>query len=278
LAFKTARQGVPGVVFIEYPLDVIWPRSMSDTIINPPNVKQQGNSLNRDAIIAKLQHLYLKRHFENVHRDAFKDLPPLMNHICTHSPPQSQFVLALLQQLSKSVRPVLVIGSQAIRAGSVLALQSGLSSLGVPIYLSGMARGLMGRNHPLQMRHQRGVALAKADFVLLAGVPCDFRLNYGRSISRAAFLTTINLSSSTLSKNTDIRRPNLRVLGDSLSYLLSLAQTKTDSKRWAEWTKFLTAECQKKRRTNQQNDPTRNGKFSKRWSAVCSSYPPVQGN
>jgi thiamine pyrophosphate-dependent acetolactate synthase large subunit-like protein len=57
--------------------------------------------------------------------------------------------------------------------------------LGVPVYLSGMARGLLGREHPLQMRHQRRQALREADCVLLAGVPCDFRLDYGRTCGAA---------------------------------------------------------------------------------------------
>jgi hypothetical protein len=50
-------------------------------------------------------------------------------------------------------RPLLVIGSQALlRAGADRAGRGG-GRLGVPVYLSGMARGLLGRDHPLQMRH-----------------------------------------------------------------------------------------------------------------------------
>jgi acetolactate synthase-1/2/3 large subunit len=49
-----------------------------------------------------------------------------------------------------------------------------------------MARGLLGRDHRLQLRHQRRAALREADLVVLAGVPCDFRLDYGRQIGRRA--------------------------------------------------------------------------------------------
>ena len=66
--------------------------------------------------------------------------------------------------------------------------------LGVPVYLSGMARGLLGRDHPLQLRHQRREALREADCVLLAGVPCDFRLDYGRHVRRSATLIAANRS------------------------------------------------------------------------------------
>ena len=64
----------------------------------------------------------------------------------------------------------------------------------MPVYLSGMARGLLGPQHPLQMRHARRNALREADCVLLAGVPCDFRLDYGRHVRRAATLIAANRS------------------------------------------------------------------------------------
>lgn len=44
-----------------------------------------------------------------------------------------------------------------------------METLGVPCFLGGMARGLLGRNHPLHIRQNRSAALKKADVVLLAG-------------------------------------------------------------------------------------------------------------
>lgn len=46
-----------------------------------------------------------------------------------------------------------------------------METLGVPCFLGGMARGLLGRNHPLHIRQNRSAALKKADVVLLAGGP-----------------------------------------------------------------------------------------------------------
>ena len=46
--------------------------------------------------------------------------------------------------------------------------------------------------------------LREADLVLLAGVPCDFRLGYGRSIPRRARLVAANRSADDLALN---RRP-----------------------------------------------------------------------
>jgi thiamine pyrophosphate-dependent acetolactate synthase large subunit-like protein len=42
-----------------------------------------------------------------------------------------------------SERPLILIGSQAVRAQGTDALRSALESLGVPVYLSGMGRGLL---------------------------------------------------------------------------------------------------------------------------------------
>ena len=44
------------------------------------------------------------------------------------------------------------------------------------------------------MRHERRKALREADCVLLAGVPCDFRLDYGRHVRRSATLIAANRS------------------------------------------------------------------------------------
>jgi hypothetical protein len=42
--------------------------------------------------------------------------------------------------------------------------------LNIPCFLGGMARGLLGRNSEIQMRHCRKDALKEADVVILAGM------------------------------------------------------------------------------------------------------------
>src|SRR5690606_26854840 len=80
--------------------------------------------------------------------------------------------------------------------------------------------------HPLWFRHQRTEALKSADLVLLFGVPCDFRLNYGRHIGGRAKLVTVNLDPSELRKN---RWPTLGVTGDPASFLWALADAAGDT-------------------------------------------------
>ena len=44
-----------------------------------------------------------------------------------------------------------------------------LQELGIPCFLGGMARGLLGRNSNLHIRQRRRDALKEADLVILAG-------------------------------------------------------------------------------------------------------------
>ena len=131
-------------------------------------------------------------------------------------------------RLRRARRPVLVIGNQAMlhagdpgQAASADRLAAAVAALGVPTYLASTARGLLGVDHPLQLRHARGKALREADLVILAGYPADFRLDYGRQISRRATLIAANLSDEQMNLN---RRPDLGVLGDPGLFLVALAE------------------------------------------------------
>ena len=67
-----------------------------------------------------------------------------------------------------------------------------LQTLGVPCFLGGMSRGLLGRNSPIQCRQKRGECLKQADTIILLGSVCDFRLSYGRSLNRKAKIIAVN--------------------------------------------------------------------------------------
>ncbi len=151
---------------------------------------------------------------------------------------RERVVRAAAAALSRAERPVLVIGSQAVsRASEAPRLAAAVERLGVPVYLSGMARGLLGRDHALLMRHERRQALRESDCVVLAGAPCDFRLDYGRHIRRAATLIAANLSAKEARLN---RRPDVAAIGDPGMFLESLAGPATQpSRRWPAWLQEL---------------------------------------
>jgi acetolactate synthase-1/2/3 large subunit len=149
-------------------------------------------------------------------------------------------VEAAAAALARAERPLMVIGSQALSiAAEAPRIAAAVAQLGIPVYLSGMARGLLGRDHPLQMRHQRRAALRESDCVVLAGVPCDFRLDYGRHVRRSATLIAANRSAKEARMN---RRPDIAAIGDAGLFLerlvAPLAQT---GGRWTSWIEDLRA-------------------------------------
>jgi thiamine pyrophosphate-dependent acetolactate synthase large subunit-like protein len=102
----------------------------------------------------------------------------------------------------------------------------------VPAYLSGMARGLLGREHALQMRHARREALRASDCVLLAGVACDFRLDYGRHVRRSATLVAANRGAREARLN---RRPTIAAIGDAGAFIERLAASLGERARREAW-------------------------------------------
>jgi len=134
-----------------------------------------------------------------------------------------------------------VIGSQALAGGDAPAVAEAVGRLGIPVYLSGMARGLLGRDHPLQMRHQRRQALRESDCVVLAGVPCDFRLDYGRHIRRSSTLIAANRSARDARLN---RRPTIAAIGDAGLFLQKLATASSSGAPHESWIAQLRARDQ----------------------------------
>ena len=112
-------------------------------------------------------------------------------------------------------------------------MAASLERLGAPVFLGGMARGLLGGSSSVQCRHSRGVALKKADLIILCGVSADFRLNYGRSLPKAARIVTINRDQAELDKNTDLFwKPAAKVLSDPCDFMLKTLDSQRDFSGW----------------------------------------------
>ncbi|MBK9136135.1 MAG: thiamine pyrophosphate-binding protein [Betaproteobacteria bacterium] len=230
-AFEIAMSGVPGPVFIECPVDLLYPEAEIRQWYADAAGKGQ-------ALPDRALRWYLNRHAERMFAGADATVPAPR----TVTPPRAgeAALHRAAARLEQAKRPLIVIGSQAVvQADEAAQLAEAVGRLNVPVYLSGMARGLLGRDHPLQMRHARRQALREADCVLLAGVPCDFRLDYGRHVRRGATLVAANRSAKDARLN---RRPDVLALGDAGQFIRALAQTlPTALEHWAEWTATLRA-------------------------------------
>jgi len=74
--------------------------------------------------------------------------------------------------------------------------------------------------------------------VLLAGVPCDFRLDYGRHVRRSATLVAVNRSAKDARLN---RRPTIAAIGDAGLMLEALARQIGERARRPDWVAELRA-------------------------------------
>ncbi len=231
-AFLIAQEGVPGPVFVECPVDVLYPEHVVREWYGAASPDDDAMSLG-----ARFKRAYLRRHLDRVFGTG-EDDPSPEPALPVIAPVTAGDVQRAAVQVAAARRPVLLVGSQAmLRPGSVAELVDAVDQLGLPVFLSGMARGLLGPAHPLLMRHQRGDALREADLVVLAGVPCDFRLDYGRQINRKAAVVAVNRSRRDLTRN---RRPTVPLCEDPAEFLCRLArEAPPPPSAWTEWRERL---------------------------------------
>src|SRR4051794_1388006 len=83
--------------------------------------------------------------------------------------------------LAIASQPVIVAGTGAYWARAEHELDGAARIAQAPVFLNGMARGMLGRNHPFQVLGNRREALKAADVVLLLGAEFDFRLGFGQA-------------------------------------------------------------------------------------------------
>ncbi len=231
-AFATAREGVQGPAFVELPVDLLY----AEPIVR----RWYGEASGKGRSISEaLLRYYINRHLERLFGGS-RSLPALAPRNVAAPAVRSSPVKAAAAALTQAKRPLAIIGSQTLAASTnPVLVAAAIERLSVPVYLSGMARGLLGRDDPLQLRHQRRQALKEADCVILAGVPCDFRLDYGRQIRRSATLIAANRSRMDARLN---RRPDIAAIGDVALFLEQLADRSGGVHgRWAEWIAALHA-------------------------------------
>ena len=230
-AFALAQAGVPGPVFVECPVDLLY----DEASIRQWYAEAGGKGT---ALADRALRWVLNRHVRRMFEGGAETAAPAVAPVAVPQPSQGS-VRAALAALHPAQRPLAVVGSQAVvQAAQADALAEAVARLGIPVYLSGMARGLLGPAHPLQLRHQRRHALREADCVLLAGVPCDFRLDYGRHVRRSATLIAANRSAKEARLN---RRPDVAAIGDAGAFVQALAQQAPDPSRLSGWLATLRA-------------------------------------
>lgn len=238
-AFVEARTGVPGPVFVELPVDLLYDEEL---VRGWYMTAGKGGGLAGAAL-----RMYLNRHLTRLFGQGSKASPePRPPRPVTPAPIDRGLIRKAAARLRKAKKPVMVLGSQVmLDTAGVGELARGIDSISVPVYLAGGARGLLGVGHGLQVRHKRKEALREADTVLLAGIPNDFRLDYGRHINRKAFLISVNRSEQDLTQN---RKPDLAVHGDPGLLLHAIAAELSEGSQSAGWLEALRARDRERER------------------------------
>ncbi len=215
-AFALAREGVPGPVFIECPIDTLFGEEL---------VRSWYGAKSKDAPVKNFQdriiQWYINYHAKNLFEGKDKinfSSSPIPVSFPKHSSAQ---IAQAAAKMKSAAKPVMLVGSGAMmNPQKANELAAAVTKLGIPVYLSGMARGLLGKENALQMRHHRKDAIKESDLIILAGVPNDFRLDYGNHIGGRNFIS-INRSKEDLTKN---KTPTIGILADPQEFLITLSQ------------------------------------------------------
>ncbi len=221
-ALETASSGVPGPVFVEVPVDLLYP----EEVVREWYIAESGVE-KMSGLQARALELYLKGHltrqFHGPHLPIVRMDLSVPEPKLPFGPDDDALLDQAAEALSRSERPTLVVGSQALvnrTPDEAAEIANAINAIGIPTFLGGTARGLLGQFSDIQFRHKRSAALKTTDVCVVAGFPFDFRLGYGRKINHRGTLVSANLSSHDLYKN---RRPDIALKMHPGDVILELA-------------------------------------------------------
>ena len=159
-AFAVAKSGVPGPTFVECPVDLLYDEALVRS--------WYLGSIKGKSLVEKATRGYFGFHlWRQFSEGGFAS--KFLGRKGTGWPelaiePEPGAVRRAAGLIAKAERPLLVVGSQAVlEVEHVPQVAAAIDALGIPTYLAGGARGLLGRNHPLQRRHKRREAMRGAD-------------------------------------------------------------------------------------------------------------------
>jgi len=113
--------------------------------------------------------------------------------------------------------------------------------------MNGASRGILPPGDPHYFNRTRSSAFKKADVIVIVGTPFDFRMGYGKRISKEATLIQIDQDYRTVGKNRDIA---LGLVGDPGAILAAVLQATTGKNNGAKsrqsWLNVLREEEEEK--------------------------------
>ena len=233
-ALNTATSGVPGPVFVELPIDLLYPEE---------DIRKEFiNQLPKSGYFGKIAHWYVERHLNDLFSSKKSSIK--VKPVKEFKLDQRKIDKAALS-IVKAKKPVFLLGNQVTQNKEFLPMcLKSIDKLSVPTFTSGMARGCFGSSDKYFFRHNRKHALKNADVVVTLGIPLDFRLGYGFSINKDATLIAVNKSKEDLNKN---RKPDIGIHADPSRIMHEIGKI-INPPSCKEWIKELTG-LEEKRET-----------------------------
>jgi acetolactate synthase-1/2/3 large subunit len=133
----------------------------------------------------------------------------------------------LADLLVKAKKPAMLVGSQVYMSRGHQAAIDLARDLNIPLYMNGASRGILPPGDPHYFNRTRRMAFDNADVIVIVGTPFDFRMGYGKRISKSATLVQIDQDYRTVGKNRDIA---LGMAGDPGAILKAVHDATTGGK------------------------------------------------
>jgi len=263
-AMKIALSGVPGPVFLEIPYDVLYSyEHVKQALV--PSATRVSFPMGNIGLWKREYQLYDIFHnawTDNYSYDDYTDkyyspLQPDIPKYCCCAFKKAERLIA------EAKKPILVLGSQVMLPPvKPEDLKEAVLKLNMPTFMSGMARGLLSdksseqTNKNIQFRFVRKLALKEADLIIIAGLPVDFRMGFGRGLNQNAKIIAVNRSVESLNMNSDIYwKPTVKVHSDCATFLYDLSKSEKVTSREFNLdfnTKLRKAELEEKEKLNKK--------------------------
>ncbi|WP_113691370.1 thiamine pyrophosphate-binding protein [Amycolatopsis albispora] len=165
----------------------------------------------------------------------------------------------LADLLAHAEKPCVLLGSQVWTCRATEAATEFARRLNVPAYMNGSGRGTLPPGDPHHFQLSRRYAFNNADLIIIVGTPFDFRMGYGRRLSREATVVQVDLDYRTVGKNRDV---DLGIVGDAGLVLTAVTAASTGRisngavkrKAWLEELRAVENEAYQKRLPRQLSD------------------------
>lgn len=202
IAFRQARSGRPGPVYLDAPGDVLYEQVNEETLNLPE---------------------------------------PVLHRTTARAQGDPDAVKAAVRLLAEAKRPIVVTGGGTIWSNADALLQQFVELAGIPFYATPQGRGVIPDDHALSFMAARTTAFKEADVILTVGTRFNYMLLYGRAprFAADAKVIQIDIAAEEIGHN---RAVNVGIVGDAgavLGQLLTEAEGKLSPSRYTDWVERL---------------------------------------